>query len=85
MAREWVGDRMITGVEVEMEGERWVSDVVPDEGVEDKGSVASSKGRDRGVSFESQRKGRVGEWRRRRWVRLVERVAFGGDGKDEKG
>ncbi|KAL9100862.1 MAG: hypothetical protein Q9163_003806, partial [Psora crenata] len=30
-SREWVDDRMVQGVEVEIEGERWVSDLVPTE------------------------------------------------------
>ncbi|KAF2670154.1 Pex24p-domain-containing protein [Microthyrium microscopicum] len=50
-AREWVEERLITGVEVEVEGGRWVVDVVEDEG-----------------------KMKHGEWRRRRWVRVVERL-----------
>lgn len=83
MAREWVGERCITGVEVEMEGERWVVDVVG-EGEGDGASVKGSlRGSERAVSFEGSR--RVGEWRRRRWVRVVERVVCEGNAKDEKG
>jgi hypothetical protein len=50
LADRWVADRCITGVEVEVEGGRWVLD----------GEAARDEGR---------------EWRRRRWVRVVERVA----------
>jgi len=84
MAKEWVAERMITGVEVEMEGERWVSDVVYEQS-DDQVSVERKKGRGR-VSFESTtQRHKLGEWRRRRWVRLVERIAILMDGKDEKG
>jgi len=84
MAGEWVAERMITGVEVEVEAERWVYDVVYEQS-EDLGSVERKKGRGR-VSFESvTQRHRLGEWRRRRWVRLVERIAILTDGKDEKG
>jgi len=85
MAKEWVGERMITGVEVEVEGERWVSDVIYEQN-DDQMSVGKKKGRARAVSFESTtQRHRLGEWRRRRWVRLVERIAILTDGKDEKG
>ena len=61
-AREWVEERLVGGVEVEVEGERWVYDL-------------------------------DGEWRRRRWVRMVRRRVVGeregvvadGDGKGKKG
>jgi hypothetical protein len=54
LADRWVADRCITGVDVEVEGGRWVVD----------GEAARDDGR---------------EWRRRRWVRVVERVAVGGN------
>ncbi|KAI9693769.1 MAG: hypothetical protein M1822_003040 [Bathelium mastoideum] len=53
LSREWVDERIITGVEVEMEGERWVYDIVKEDGT--------------GTSNR-------GEWRRRRWARVVERI-----------
>lgn len=81
MAGSWVAERCVVGVEVETEGERWAVDVVGDE--ESTSTTGSARGRERAVSFEGRRK--VGEWRRRRWVRLVERVVCEGDGKDEKG
>ena len=51
-SKEWVEERMVGGLEVEVEGERWVYDVLNGEG----GGTR-----------------RRGEWRRRRWVRLVKR------------
>jgi hypothetical protein len=50
---EWVEERMVVGVEVEVEGERWVYDRHEEEGAE------------------------RGEWRRRRWVRVVRRRVQG--------
>ncbi|KAB8290780.1 hypothetical protein EYC80_008417 [Monilinia laxa] len=84
-SREWVEERIITGVEVETEGERWVYDIryegqeedpvgVVDTG-SDMGSLRGRKGLP--VSWEeaSDVDGarRRGEWRRRRWVRMVKR------------
>jgi hypothetical protein len=57
LAERWVADRCITGVEVEVEGGRWV--------VDREAAVAAGGSRGR-------------EWRRRRWVRVVERVAVAG-------
>jgi hypothetical protein len=88
LSREWVDDRCVTGVEVEMEGERWVTDlhyeVLGDEERERRGHVRGvSKGsRDVGEgerevlrrAWESHAPSRKGEWRRRRWVRTVERI-----------
>ncbi len=79
-SRDWVEERMITAVEVEMEGERWVYDI----GVSDAGqhnntsNVVSSDGREKMRKpdrEESTGLGVTGEWRRRRWIRLVERKA----------
>lgn len=90
-SREWVEERIITGVEVETEGERWVYDIRYeyddrkddpfDDGLVYGGSVkGKGKGRERalpsweeGSEAESEGRGRRGEWRRRRWVRLVKR------------
>ena len=85
LSREWVEDRCVTGVEVEIEGERWVTDLhyeVLDEGgvrKHDRGKGRSSEvgEQEREVlrrAWESGRPSRKGEWRRRRWVRMVERV-----------
>lgn len=86
-SREWVEERIITGVEVETEGERWVYDIRYEGqeedpvGVMDTGS-SSNVGSVRGkkgvpISWEEASEvdgaGRRGEWRRRRWVRMVKR------------
>lgn len=74
-SREWVEERCVTGVEVETEGERWVYDI----GYTDESSSASASGKGKIKSLapksweEGTGKGKRGEWRRRRWVRLVER------------
>ncbi|RYO91171.1 hypothetical protein DL766_000137 [Monosporascus sp. MC13-8B] len=85
-SREWVEERIITGVEIETEGERWVYDiydenadrvgVVEDPAGEAKGGKEKGgKGYVPGPSWEEGEDGDVkrGEWRRRRWVRLVKR------------
>ena len=61
----WVEDRLIVGVEVEIEGERWVYDMAPN---------GTEKEDTEGVV------GRRGEWRRRRWVRMVRRKVMGAAG-----
>ena len=80
-SREWVEQRMITGVEIETEGERWVYDI-PVEDVDVSAHMAASptksqkktaksapkSGWEEGTGLESR-----GEWRRRRWIRCVER------------
>ena len=77
-SREWVEERIITGVEVETEGERWVYDIYED--AEDRTGVvdAPEKGKLKPISKISWEEGedgsgRRGDWRRRRWVRLVKR------------
>ncbi|KAI1850659.1 hypothetical protein JX266_003941 [Neoarthrinium moseri] len=87
-SREWVEDRIITGVEVETEGERWVYDIYyePEDKVgvveeskqqtPTKGKTKASRSKpswEEGEDYE----GRRGEWRRRRWVRLVKRKNLG--------
>ncbi|OAL44628.1 Pex24p-domain-containing protein [Pyrenochaeta sp. DS3sAY3a] len=93
LSREWVEDRCITGVEIEIEGERWVTDlhyeVLESEGERTgkrqklKKKVSSRTGsKDVGEeekevlrrAWESHAPSRRGEWRRRRWVRTVERM-----------
>lgn len=77
-SREWVEERIITGVEVETEGERWVYDMFNENevssGVRDvsESPLFARKG---APSWEEgeEGEGRRGEWRRRRWVRLVKR------------
>ncbi|EPE34721.1 hypothetical protein GLAREA_10415 [Glarea lozoyensis ATCC 20868] len=81
-SREWVEERIITGVEVETEGERWVYDLrYEGEEGEDEGDdeTPRKEGKRRvlpsweeGSEGDGER-GRRGEWRRRRWVRMVKR------------
>ncbi|KEY68930.1 hypothetical protein S7711_04597 [Stachybotrys chartarum IBT 7711] len=80
-SREWVEERIITGVEVETEGERWVYDIYVEKGDRtgltdplDRESLRSRptlSSWEEGVDVSERR----GEWRRRRWVRLVKRRA----------
>ncbi len=106
-SREWVEERIITGVEVETEGERWVYDLRYEGGdgmgmgfggSSNRGSVDGGSSRvsldekgkrkvlpsweewsggegDAGgwSDIEGESRRRRGEWRRRRWVRLVRR------------
>lgn len=83
-SREWVEERCISSVEVETEGERWVWDLVYEkEGVYGEelenllGSSPARKGKNKTGPFQEHRSiGRRGEWRRRRWVRLVKRTGM---------
>ena len=79
-SREWVEERIITGVEVETEGERWVYDMFDEK--EGQTGVIEIPGKTKieMVQQQSWEEGedvvaRRGEWRRRRWVRLVKRRA----------
>ena len=92
-SREWVEERIITGVEIETEGERWVYDIKYEygdeelDGREDANRTAGKrkgkgKGKEKPVLIPSWEEGsdaeigesrRRGEWRRRRWVRMVKR------------
>ncbi|KAG5932109.1 hypothetical protein E4U53_001484 [Claviceps sorghi] len=79
-SREWVEERIITGVEVETEGERWVYDMWSDRGdrigvIDTPEPVARKDMAQRLMSWEEGEDGtgRRGDWRRRRWVRLVKR------------
>ena len=80
LSQEWVDERIITGVEVEMEGERWVYDVTKDDRMDNESSSAPLKGKrkeDKPKTPKSWDEGTgtdtVGEWRRRRWTRVVQR------------
>ncbi|KAF2484027.1 integral peroxisomal membrane peroxin-domain-containing protein [Neohortaea acidophila] len=87
-SREWVEQRMITGVEIETEGERWVYDL-PEVAVNSLGAAAagatpakagakkSARVVPRSGWEESNGFGERGEWRRRRWFRVVERKRVG--------
>jgi len=86
-SREWVEERIITGVEVETEGERWVYDIKyeygDDHGMSPDVETPTNKGK--GIKMRNmpsweeweegdvEGRGRRGEWRRRRWVRMVKR------------
>ncbi|KAF8855138.1 Pex24p-domain-containing protein [Acephala macrosclerotiorum] len=88
-SREWVEERIITGVEVETEGERWVYDIRYEYDDSDQGLIYGTDGEsqatpkkgkrkvlptwEEGSDAESEGRGRRGEWRRRRWVRMVKR------------
>jgi len=83
LSREWVEERCVTGVEIEVEGERWVNDILYDAEQLDVPSIrgSESKGknskRDKAVTWEEGNgAGRKGEWRRRRWVRMVQRKSM---------
>jgi hypothetical protein len=98
LSREWVEDRCVTGVEVEVEGERWVTDLHYEvlESEEEKTSAAKarpnkrngSKGSSKDIgdqekevlrrAWENHAPSRKGEWRRRRWIRGVERMPWRG-------
>ncbi len=69
-SREWVEERMVQGVEVEVEGERWVTDLVGD----DETSSTPKKGKKISPGWEEGNgQGPSGMWRRRRWIRMVRR------------
>lgn len=93
LSREWVEERCVTGVEVEMEGERWVTDLYYEVTDEEREGVKRKQKKQRGKgskteqevmsdvekevlkrAYAENRLSRKGEWRRRRWVRGVERV-----------
>jgi hypothetical protein len=68
-SREWVEERCLTAVEIETEGERWVYDLETADGKDTKSAtLVTSKSWEEGPV-----QSKKGEWRRRRWVRLVER------------
>ncbi|KAG9242867.1 integral peroxisomal membrane peroxin-domain-containing protein [Calycina marina] len=81
-SREWVEERIITGVEVETEGERWVYDIKYGKEQSPYIEMPTTKGTETKIqsmpSWEEGSdvdtgSGRRGEWRRRRWVRMVKR------------
>jgi hypothetical protein len=72
-SREWVERRIITGVEIETEGERWVYDL-PIEDVETGSPKKQRKSLPKSGWEEGNGMEKKGLWRRRRWVRDVERV-----------
>lgn len=74
-SKEWVEERMVQGVEVEMEGERWVGDLLADGLEEDAGDGKTFASRqEKKKDWEEGSGSRMmGEWRRRRWIRTVKR------------
>lgn len=80
LSRDWVEERMITGVEVETEGERWVYDIMyyHERGGELDLGTSKGKGKEKKKDWEEGNGlGKTGEWRRRRWVRMVKRRPIG--------
>ena len=71
---------MVQNVAVEEEGERWVIDLLEED---DEQGAKGNDGKGRGWEvrdgklvggmYEGSHQGRRGEWRRRRWVRVVRR------------
>ena len=77
-SRDWVEERMVQGVQVEIEGERWVFDLAEEMFADDdepKSIDRSGKTREPDYD-ETVGIRKTGEWRRRRWVRMVRRKAF---------
>ena len=86
LSREWVDERIITAVEVETEGERWVYDMAKKDGEEEESATARTKGKRKESKpatpkswDEGTGTGLVGEWRRRRWTRVVQRAVRVGE------
>jgi hypothetical protein len=67
-SREWVEERCVSAVEIETEGERWVYDLETADAKTRSTTLAPPKSWEEGPNISKK-----GEWRRRRWVRLVER------------
>ena len=79
-SKDWVEERMVQGVEVEIEGERWVGDLLA-EGLEEDivGGKSLSPGKDKRRDWEEWNgSSMMGEWRRRRWIRMVRRKILEG-------
>ncbi|KAI9678065.1 MAG: hypothetical protein M1817_006009 [Caeruleum heppii] len=72
LSREWVEERMITGVEIEMEGERWVYDISYDDESDETEDGTTIKGKGRRMEWEEGTGlGKTGPWRRRRWILVM--------------
>lgn len=78
-SKDWVVERACQGVGVEQEGERWVVDLALDESQEDGMDTPSKKMKLKAPDWEEDMMTmeKTGEWRRRRWVRMVRRAAQG--------
>ena len=74
-SKEWIEERMITAVEIETEGERWVYDISAGDS-----PASDTEQKQKGEDWEeSVSLGTKGEWRRRRWIRLVQRKTVESD------
>lgn len=73
LSRQWVEERLLTGVEVETEGERWVYDIPSGEHDTDKDIYVKSKTKSLNTWEADRSQGQGVFWRRRRWKRLVKR------------
>ena len=79
-SREWVEERMVQGVEVEIEGERWVGDLAGHGEAYEMKPIGKGKSKD---WEEGGGDSKMGEWRRRRWVRMVRRRVVSDTGSIE--
>lgn len=71
-------ERIVQGVEVEVEGERWITDLVEAE----ESVSAAKKGKKVGSGWEEGNGNEQvpsGQWRRRRWIRMVRRKGVSGN------
>ena len=69
-SQEWVEERLMQGVSVEVVGERWVLDSLDVE----ESMAGNRKGKMKTKQvIDSEGPERMGRWRRRRWVRTVKR------------
>ncbi len=79
-SRKWVEERMVQGVEVELEGERWVSDLLGADMREVQSDGRPVKKGKEKVRMRDWEEGSgtssLGEWRRRRWIRMARRKAM---------
>lgn len=84
-SKDWVEERMVQGVEVEIESERWVVDFVTDADGTDSDEKAPTGGSTEKKPYweESIKSHPAGQWRRRRWIRTVRRKVVGN--QDHKG
>ena len=68
---------MVQGVVVEVEGERWVGDLAGDEDAYEMKLIGRGKTKD---WEEGSGNNKMGEWRRRRWIRMVRRKVVSDEG-----
>ncbi|KAF2857445.1 integral peroxisomal membrane peroxin [Piedraia hortae CBS 480.64] len=80
--REWVEQRLITSVGIECEGERWVYDLDSRDDETGQASDTPRAGWEEVTGLGQNVK--HGEWRRRRWIRTVERKLVPQEGKEKE-